>query len=209
MFAVAVNDVNFWEERANSGHQVQRQLELRTGELTQELDWTAPGDKVLLRECRTVKIHRDSDLPATLLTWRSRLQSKENVTLTGHHYFGLGMRFAANMDKIGKFINSANAAGEVVRSDERLVCAKWCAYTDRKTTVSIFDDPDNLRHPARMFTMATPFAYLSATLNLWKEALLLQPDKPLELRYGVAVWDGEQTAEQIEQLYRRWLQEIK
>ena len=203
MFAVAVNDVNFWEERANSGHQVQRHLELRTGELTQELDWIAPGDKVLLRERRTVKVHRDADLPATLLTWRSRLQSKDDVTLTGHHYFGLGMRFAASMDKIGKFINSANATGDVVRGEERLTVAKWCAYTDGKTTTALFDHPDNARHPSRMFTMAAPFAYLSATLNLWKEPFTLK--EPLDLRYGVAVWDGETLAKEIEQLYSRWL----
>jgi len=209
MFAVAVNDVNFWEERTNSGHQVQRQLQLGDGAVTQELDWIAPGDKTLLRERRVIRIHRDEEIPATLLTWRSRLQSKDEVRLTGHHYFGLGMRFAADMDKIGAFINSDNVTGDVVRGDERLTAAKWCAYTDRRVTVALFDHPGNLRHPARMFTMAKPFAYLSATLNLWKEPFALRPDKPLELQYGVAVWDGEQTPEQIEKLYSRWLEKTK
>jgi hypothetical protein len=56
-----------------------------------------------------------------------------------------------------------------------------------------------------MFTMTAPFAYQSATLNLWKEPFTLK--EPLDLRYGVAVWDGVQSSEEIERLYRRWLKE--
>ena len=46
-----------------------------------------------------------------------------------------------------------------------------------------------------MFRMLDPFAYLSATLNLYKEPLEIVAGKPLELAYGVALWDGEIPAE--------------
>ena len=72
-------------------------------------------------------------------------------------------------------------------------------------TVALFDHPQNPRHPARMFTMAKPFAYLSATLNLWKEPLKIEAGKPLDLKYAVAVWDGEVDDARVERLYEKWV----
>ena len=54
--------------------------------------------------------------------------------------------------------------------------------------------------------MSTPFAYLSATLNEWKEPLVVQAGQPLELRYAVALWDGEVEKATVEKLYQRWLE---
>jgi hypothetical protein len=131
------------------------------------------------------------------------------VKLTGSHYYGLGARFITSMDKIGTFINSANATGDVVRGTERLTNAKWCAYTapvdDKPVTFAMFDHPQNLRHPNKMFTMLMPFSYLSVTYNLWKEPYELKAGSPLDLRYGVAVWDGKVAANQVEATYRAWV----
>ena len=200
MFALAAGGVDFWAETPKCGRQVGRKFEVRDTGVTQQLDWTTSDGKVLLNEERSVQVHSG---PVTLLTWRIRLQAKDEIQLTGSHYFGLGMRFLASMDKVGTFINSANATGDVVRGTERLAAANWCAYTAQGVTVALFDHPDNLRHPARMFTMNAPFAYQSATLNLWKEPFLLK--KPLDLRYGVAVWDGQPGHDEIEKLYQHWL----
>jgi hypothetical protein len=112
------------------------------------------------------------------------------------------------MDQGGRFFNAAGQPGEVVRGSERLVPAKWAAYTakadGKSVTVAIFDHPKNPRHPNKMFTMSPPFAYLSATLNLWKEPMDLKAGQDLDLRYGVAVWDGETPAEVVEALYAQW-----
>ena len=53
-----------------------------------------------------------------------------------------------------------------------------------RSPVASFDDPHNVRHPNRMFSMAQPFAYLSATLNLEKEPLAIAAGKPLDLPGG-------------------------
>ena len=50
-----------------------------------------------------------------------------------------------------------------------------------------------------------PFAYMGATINLWKEPLDLKPDSPLDLRYGVAVWDEDISAGEVEKTYHQWL----
>ncbi|HUT12972.1 MAG TPA: hypothetical protein VMY42_20925, partial [Thermoguttaceae bacterium] len=65
--------------------------------------------------------------------------------------------------------------------------------------------PRNPRHPATMFTMPRGFAYLAATLNLSKEPLTVEAKQPLELNYGVALWDGEIEVAEVEELYRRWV----
>jgi hypothetical protein len=67
----------------------------------------------------------------------------------------------------------------------------------------MFDDPKNPRHPATWFTLDKPFAYMSATLNLSRQPLVIEAGKPLELRYAAAVWDGKIDAAKIAALYRQ------
>lgn len=221
MYALAVDGVNFWEEHeANSGRELHKALpELKAvavdgssrAMFIEELEWVGPGsEKPLLIEQRTIEVFRRNDLDATLIGWRCRLQTppgKDTAVITGHHYYGLGMRFLVSMDTGGRFFNADDSPGEDVNG-QRLTGVKWCAYTakanGKPVTVAIFDHPFNLRHPAKMFSMTTPFAYLSATLNAWKEPITLKAGEPLDLRYGVALWDGEVDKARVEHLYRRW-----
>lgn len=222
MFAVAVDGVNFWEEQKEPGREEHKQFaEVKTakrggmpcGGFAERLDWVNPRtQELLLEESRKVDVSPLKDFKATLLSWESRLstpKSKESVTLSGSHYFGLGMRFVESMDGNGLFRNSEGAAGEVVRGDERVTPARWCAYTAQAdghlVTVAMFGHPDNVRGPTLWFTMTKPFAYVSATLNLYREPLQIGRDKPLVLRYAVAVWDGQAEHSQIEQAYCWWV----
>ena len=221
MFALAADGVNFWEEAEGVGAENPRSLRLlecdvRSGMqhagFTQGLEWVNRREnRVILEEQRTIEVLDAADFKATLLSWNSRLKpaaDRDSVPLTGSHYFGLGMRFIESMDSGGRFFCADGLDGEVVRGSERLTATRWCAYEapagDQKVSVAVFDHPSNPRHPARMFTMTTPFAYLAATLNLWKEPLTLKRDAPLELVYGVAVWDGTVDPAQIEAVYWRW-----
>jgi hypothetical protein len=218
MFAIEADKVDFWGERPVNGKQLSTSLEgLATtaggAQFAQRLDCVATNGTVILCEQRRIFLHDTQEGSATLLTWRSRLAAgpnREVVMLTGHHYFGLGARFLQVMDKVGEFINASGQPGETVRGDERLAPAKWCAYSapadGKPVTIAMFDDPKNPRHPARMFTMSKPFAYLSTTLNLWKEPMELKCGAELDLCYGVAVCDGKLSAADIEKLYQRWLE---
>jgi hypothetical protein len=224
MFAVSVDGVDFWAEVPACGKQVHQsfgpiksaaQDGRSTTEWNEQVEWLKPDKTPLLAERRTLKVCSGLDPAATLLIWRSELSpaaGKESVVLSGSHYVGLGMRFVETMDKGGRFFNSEKKEGQIVRGDERVTPAKWCAYTaaagekgDKKVTVAVFDHPKNPRHPSPMFTMFTPFAYLSATLNLWKEPLTIKDGSPLNLQYAVAVWDGEVDAAQVERLYGQWV----
>jgi hypothetical protein len=227
MFAVKVEGVDFWSETEGCGTEQNQSLQAEASEfrpegsegiagqghvvLPQHLQWIDPQNhKPLMEEERQITVHFAPDLHATLLTWQSRLSpaaGRQSVKLEGDHYFGLGMRFVESMDKAGEFLNSEKAEGEVVRGSERLTPARWCAYTSavegKPVTVAIFDHPDNPRHPNKFFTMR-PFAYLAATLNLWKEPLTIETGHPLDLVYGVGLWDGKVGPEEVEKLYRHW-----
>lgn len=223
MFAMVVDDVDFWAERPVSGKQLGGRPTISHADLpgglarvslAQQLRWTPPGqEKPLMTENRSVAVYSGDGLDATLVTWRSELEpgpDHDAVTLSGTHYDGLGMRFVESMDGVGRFLYACGEPGPIVRGTERVTPTKWAAYTapvdGHPVTVALFDHPQNPRHPAGMFTMLQKFAYLSATPNVWKEPLELKAGRPLAFRYGVALWDGEVTAETIEALYQEWLE---
>jgi len=223
MFAVGIDGVDFWSETKKSGREATRGFEAvkdlpadATGPATLEsrLEWVGPADgQTVAMEARKITVYRHRELGATVLTWHTRLappEGKASIKLSGSHYFGLGMRFIRSMDAAGPFFTPKGPAdGEVVRGDERLTAGPWCAYTamadGKPVTVVLFEGPGNPR-PVLWFTMAKPFAYLSATVNLHREPMTLEAGKPLTFTYGVAVWDGKVEAGEIEKVYRRWLE---
>ena len=225
MYAIAVDGVNFWEEQKAPGRQLHHSFsDVKIGErdnrpyarFTERLDWINPQNKELMvTESRTIEVWKQNNVEATLLKWQSSFsvpKGKESVTLSGSHYFGLGMRFLTSMDVGGTFRNSDGRAGEVVRGDERLTRASWCAYTakanGKPVTIAMFGHPDNVRNPTHWFTMTKPFAYLSATLNLYREPLKITSQQPLVLNYAVVLWDGKVDDSRIEQIYEQWTKNL-
>jgi len=219
MFALGVNGVSYWAETPKDGKQVHRSFPNPPRQekvVSETLNWTDPDGKTVLNEMREIDLHADSADDLTLVTWQSVLylpKGPESVQLTGSHYYGLGMRFLESMDKGGTFTFGSDDEGEIVGGDERLTRAPWAAYTaeagGKPVTVAMFNDPANMRSPTYWFTMHTPFAYLSATLNLHREPLQLLQGVGMPLRYGVAVWDGKQEKPAVEKAYKEWLELIK
>jgi hypothetical protein len=226
MYAVMVNGVNFWEETEPAGRQEGLGLGIRyepadarpsaahtarptVPTLTQRLDWKTPDSGALLTEMRVIRVCPElgQQTGATIVVWSSALMPGRGaeITLTGNHYHGLGLRFVRALDRTGTFDNAEHDPGQIFRGEERLAHGRWCSYTGeidgRPVTVAMFDYPGNPR-PATWFTMKEPFAYLSATLNLHREPLVLR--EPAKLSYAVALWDGRVAAERIEQAYQRW-----
>lgn len=219
MFAVAVDGVNFWEETPTAGRQKHLEFTkvgdseggLRGAALEEQLDWINPGGDRLLVEQRSVVVERPVPAGATMLTWESRLTvptGKSSVMLTGSHYFGLGLRLIRAMDATGKFRNADDKPGTIFRGEERLVRSNWCAYTarvdGRDVTVAMFSHPSNPRHPTTWFTMAQPFAYLSATLGLHEKPLEIVEGKPVRLWYAVVLWDRLAESKEIDRQYQQW-----
>jgi hypothetical protein len=40
---------------------------------------------------------------------------------------------------------------------------------------------------------------------VWQEPITVKAGEPLELSYGVALWDGEVDKAAVEKIYQRWL----
>jgi hypothetical protein len=226
MFAVAVNEVNFWEETPTAGRQETQ------GPFTVVLHdedgggpsagfsagpaWvktTATSRMTYSFEARTIKACQVGKLGGTVVIWQSELPNlrpRRSMTLSGSHYFGLGLRFVRSMDG-GQFFNADGKEGTIFRGEERLVRSNWCAYTaavdGKPVTVAMLGHPGNPRRPTTWFTMAKPFAYLSGTLNLHEEPLSIEFGKSLLLRYAVVAWDGKVGKERIDEAYRWFISE--
>jgi hypothetical protein len=222
MFACKMNGINFWEETVTSGYQVSGDYrEVTTiedeGGFVVNINWMDVKEgRTIISEIRSISGMHVSSLKTNLFTWQSVFIGPEKnspVTLSGAHYNGLGMRFVRSMDKNGRFFTAENKSGEIFRGEERLIPDRWCAYAsqvgEKKVTIAMFSSPENPRSPATWFTMKKPFAYMSATLRVHEETILLEEGDVLTLKYGVALWDGHITAEQIEEVYRYWLEHIK
>lgn len=215
MYAMRVEGVNFWEEHrepgVQSGDAPAATLAGGTATITQSLSWLDPAQsKELLAETRRISVTRAGETPATVVTWESEFRlpdGAESAEFAGAHYHGLGMRFVRDMDEDGTLRFEGGAAGESVHGTERLTPGRWCAYAaeagGRAVTVAVFDHPANPRE-ALWFSMTAPFAYLSATMNLWREPMQLGRDAALRLVYGVAVWDGHVSGETIASAYEDW-----
>ncbi|MCC6405889.1 MAG: PmoA family protein [Planctomycetes bacterium] len=203
----------------------QRELSLEQRELTPERRELTPERRELLPERRELLPERRELLPERrelpldapsagaplVFTWTSRLavpDGRQSARLSGRAYFGLGMRLAEPFDRVARFTHSDDAKSELVRGDERLTAGRWCAIAaevaGRTRTLALFAHPSNPR-PARFFTMAEPFAYLSATLDLAREPLVLVRGEPRTLVYALAVWDRAAERDEIEARYADWM----
>ncbi|GHT26659.1 hypothetical protein FACS18942_04520 [Planctomycetales bacterium] len=216
MFALAVNGCNFWEEYGKPGTEKTVSFTAGKSSLKTELDWNTPSGETVLKELRSVSVKENTaEKPnVVLLDWTSVLKAPAAVPVhldkSNHHYFGLGMRFDQSMDKDGRFFNTGKHNAEIIRGDERLTVCNWSAYTAKlngqQVTVAVLGHPSN-PIPTMVFSMGDAgksFAYLGITLNLHRNPVDVEPEKPLEFRFRIAVWDGETPPEVIEKEYQQF-----
>lgn len=215
MFAVAVNDTNYWEESQKSGHQIHQKFSnlninkdapIPMSSFVEELIWKSPAvENPQLVETRKISSGYWEQGNANVILWETQLENPSDVDtakLTGHHYFGLGIRLLTTPLENVEIITPIEENLENVRGDEYLRNAPWCAVVVKNTlgtfTLLIIDFPESVRFPARWFSMRTPFVYLSATRNLWKEPLEISPKDKVLLKHALVLWDGEKTKGDLE-----------
>lgn len=198
MFAIAVDDTDFWAEKdiKNAGRQeVKDSVVTASGDgFDQHLRWLATDGTPLLDESREVRVRAEGKgMDAEhWLDWESTLTpaaGRESARLSGSHYFGLGMRFLPEWANKGEFIWADSATPPAIVG-EKVSTGGWCAVRNsiegRTVTVLMLAHPDNPRQ-GEWFTMSRPFCYLAATLNLKKEPFTLAKGRSWTLRYSLAV----------------------
>jgi len=216
MYAVDSGKNMWWMDGKQEGRQLpvgktEITRQKRSATIRQLLNWETSDGKSVMRETREITVHTGEDLSATLLSWHTALKvaGTESVTLeTEKHYAGLGVRFIRSMDEKGTFIFPDGGNSTLVRGTEKVTSDRWCAYvaenSGKPITVAMFSSQSNVRHPTYWFTMTKPFAYISATLNLYRESYTLKPAETLDIVHGVAVFDGKQDKAAIEKAYEIW-----
>lgn len=201
MFAIGADTTDFWAEKPMEkfGKQMPRITDLvKSWGVNQALDWITPSGKKLIEEHRAVSVGAGPGYFSNFLRWSSQLAPASGATplkLFGSHYFGLGLRLVPDLNgKVTFIFPPGTPPGRIVRGDERLTSATWCAASGeiagKRVTVLMFADPKLGRHPLVWFTMSKPFAYFSATLDLQTHPITLSAGEKLNLSYIVAVYEG-------------------
>lgn len=224
MFAVNMNDIEFWGQGWNMGSLGQQvyaadslNLDVKRNILTGDVSWNSLEYKTnVMHEHRKIQLLDSRAMKATVLAWEATFSvpvGQPKVIWKGDHYHGLGMRFAKEMDESDKFFFARNAQEpENVRGVEFLTRTSWAAYHSmsegQRVTVAVFDAPGNPRYPAHWFTMYKPFSFLCATINSYREPFEIIAGQTTQFRYGIAVFDGHAKAEEIERVYDYWLKAV-
>ena len=199
MYSMGINDYEFWGEYSDKcAYQVLTKVDSDESSVKAELNWVTPNGELLAKETR--EIAAASENGANVLNWKSVLTpaGDKAVKIWGRHYFGLGMRFAEEMNTNVKFTNSTGAHdGAIVRGDERLKDCQWInavgTVGGKGVSVTIEEKDGNTR-PMTGYSMGEgwkAFAYMGATMRVHENPIMLEPGQSITAAYKVIVKDNQ------------------
>lgn len=231
MYAIRVNDVNFWEEVNSPGFQ--KSIRLVTDQsgrgpdgrprasFTQLIHWVASTNQtetgsvspVLLIEERTLTLTVDEPNEEIALRWEAAFEvgpGMGSVRLHGANYNGLGLRLPESFDKEARFGNSRNAPYPG-NNTQNVIPAQWTSVAGKSDgqdlMLVLFSHAGNARGDGWFFTMTEPFAYLSATQGLEGTPIQCAAGQPYRLRYLLTVYSAAKSREFIQQRSEVWRKE--
>lgn len=208
-----VNGVNFWADRGeNLGRIVHRfNLDFADGDdaasMTTEHEWMDADGEVQLIDRRRAEV-RPLEGDDWLFVIDLELHAPDGRPATiGESAFGLiGVRMAKTIgvhDGNGRLINAAGDQGEedIFRKSTRWVDYAGRVVGDQFGGITLMDHPDNPNHPAPFHVRADGWMGVCLTLD---EAITVEPDAPLRLRYGLYVHGDVPPIEQIDAIWRKF-----
>jgi hypothetical protein len=204
----SVNGVSFWEDRAE-GRIVQARVESIEDEggdvaaVTTTNEWVNLDGETLLRERRRTQVAL-LEKGEWVLVLDLRLEPGVGKVTFGKTPFGLvGVRMAKTIGVNDGGGTIRNSGGGVDEKEVLWKRAKWVDYSgpvtrDAVEGVTLMDHPSNPNHPT--FFHVRNDGWMGTSLTYDAERVV-EPGKPLVLRYGLYVHGGMPTPEQIN---RRW-----
>jgi hypothetical protein len=207
-----VNGVSFWNDQGKGRivHQRIDAYEDEGGDLAtirSTNHWVdSVNNKVLLVERRRTQFQLlpDNELLLIIdLQFETPPKSTEPVTF-GKTNFGLvGVRMAKTIgvhDGGGTIRNSEGAVGEKPIFAK---AARWCDYSGPITNqaiegITLMDHPANPNHPTGFHVRADGWMGTSLTLDAARQ---LEPGKPLRLRYGFYVHNGQPSVAELNKMW--------
>ena len=217
-----VDDVDFSRVQATSGHQTSMGVNragaekfngINAGFCSREIGWFEPKfDYPLLVENRLIEAYYSKGHDVTLICWQSCLkpsQQKHSVAIKGNRDSGLQMRLPKTANETRLFNSSDRKVSDSKENTPKVDRIKWCAYSttvNRKPiTVALFDHPDNFQHSMVKSAISEESVSITAMVDQWEKPIIVEATRPLTLRYGIAVWDGDVTSATVENVYERWI----
>jgi hypothetical protein len=230
MYAIKVNNINFWEETPASGRQIPQPELIREvrrdpngrpeAGFSQTIHWVAAehaalpdtSPVALLVEQRSLTITIDPPSERIHVEWQSDFVAGPGspaIVLSGSNYHGLGIRFPADFDGAADRFNSEELAYPE-DGQQGVLAARWMAVSHlmagRPYTLALFSHPSN-PGSSRFFSMQKPFTYLSATQGLDETPLKYRPGDRWRLRYLLVVSPRRMTSEQLDRQYETFIQQ--
>lgn len=226
MYAVIVNGVTYWQERADTGIERSVRIEKQQAGLDDRglpyasfvdvIEWldlagksAAEGGKPVLQERRTIRVTVDENQKEVAVQWSADfdVSSKTSVRLTGDPYNGLGLRLPKDFD--GRVIHqNAEKTLDPRQGDPNISKTRWSAASVGLPTgasmVAVFGDPGNRLGDSVFFLMYQPFAYIAATQGLDKNALDYPAGARYRLNYLVTVYPEVKTGEFLQRRATEW-----
>jgi hypothetical protein len=214
MYAIRVNDINFWEEVGEPGHERSMRLTVcenasSKASFTQIVEWTPNKSNIpLLYETRTISVSVNPARNEVALDWRGSFQvGAAAVRLTGSAYNGLGLRLPDGFDHVALHQNSADLP-YTAEAKWDVTPARWSAVTGQASnsaaTIALFETPAN-KGETRFFTMLNPFAYLSVTQNLENHPLNYSPGEKFSIHYLLTLYPEQKSPDFLDERYHEWL----
>lgn len=224
MYAVKVNDVNFWEERGDViGRQVSaaeprlRHERMAGGRervvLRHRLRWEAPAQSTnpgpLLQELRVLEITADAAHGELAILWHARFEvarGLDRVRVHGTDYNGLGLRLPEGFDRVAEFSNADGIAYSAAQARD-VTETRWTAVRGRsegREVMLTLAGPHPADGPAAFFTMRNPFAYLAATQRLDRAPREWRARQPVELRHLLLVSSAPRDRDALEKRWAEW-----
>ena len=129
------------------------------------------------------------------------------MSLSGANYHGLGMRFLQELDALAVH-SLAGGHIDLSRNRQDISIAPWASVSfdaaGHPATIALAGHPGNPRGDAAFFSMLTPFAYLSATQALDKEALVYHLGDKWEVKYLVLLYPGAKPSDTLQRRIESW-----
>ncbi len=209
---ISHNDVggtSFWDDRGAGRIVHQRIEQYADGEASAWLlataAWKTREGKTLLVERRRIEVRPSETADRWLMIVDLQLETPGNTPVTlGQTPFGMiGVRMAKTIgvhDGGGRILNSHGQRDEanVFRKPARWVDYSGPVTREQTGGVTLLDHPSNPGHPAPFHVRND--GWMGACLTLDKP-LVIEPGRPLRLRFGLWMHDGVPKADEIEQ---RW-----
>lgn len=213
-----VNEIDFWQERHNSGKIVQRTLEVSgsgsdTASISTSNEWIAPDGSHILNDTRNFTFYTTPP-EARYFDVQISLEAPTSLPVTLHPTNEAGLPHIRPAEPLsvkggGTLVNAEGKRSERETYKQR---SNWIDCSGKlgriECGIAIFNHPDNPEHPTSWFTR--DYGPLSPNFGFFREdPLIITPDEPLQLAYRILIHIGNVTEGKVAEHWSNFERECR